>query len=284
MGHGRWRLSDNLQRKVQGNAPAVVFLLCLLSLAVAFGSFAFYARGHAVKNPDVAQDWNKILGALADLRLCALPNETGRETAAAGVRRVVSAPLLGERTPADEASANWTYVSLLVPLVLTGGTEDQKPSNIHTTLTGSQLGLKGPAGKETLNVTLHYLLEREQNDSTCVSLAAPAHILPQTRLPPLCPASEEQRSGHSVVSIVVSQQHGASPQECFQMRFSPDPSFTVMLSQEDRDLACHHLMIFSGSLLALCAVLCFIGTFSCTKSRRYHGNGLDLQKEPLLDS
>ncbi|KPP74254.1 hypothetical protein Z043_106595 [Scleropages formosus] len=143
MGHGRWRLSDNLQRKVQGNAPAVVFLLCLLSLAVAFGSFAFYARGHAVKNPDVAQDWNKILGALADLRLCALPNETDRETAAAGVRRVVSAPLLGERTPADEASANWTYVSLLVPLVLTGGTEDQKPSNIHTTLTGSQLGLKG---------------------------------------------------------------------------------------------------------------------------------------------
>ncbi|KAL4646499.1 transmembrane protein 248-like isoform X2 [Arapaima gigas] len=285
----QWWPFESVQKKLRGDPPAVVFLLCLLSLTVAFSSFAFYIQGHAVKDPDVAQDWNKILGALADLQLCVLHNETDREASGVTVQRVVSAPLLGEHELADRVPANWTYLSLLVPLMLTGGTQGHNPASFRTMLTGSHLGLKGPAGEEVLNVTIRFLTEHEGNSSlpgatTCLSLTAPAHILPQTCLPPVCPVSEEQYSGQSTLSVVASKSYKMDPQECFHMEFSPDPRFTVMLSQVDRELAMHHLMIFSGSLLTLFVVLCFIGTLSCTKSRRYHGNGLDLQKDPLLDS
>ncbi|XP_048841897.1 uncharacterized protein zgc:158398 isoform X2 [Brienomyrus brachyistius] len=251
---GKWHPFQNIRTNLMNNPPVVVFFLCMVSIATAFIGFGAYTKKYEVRDPDVAQE------------------------------------------AAGEVSTNYSHWSLLVPLVLSGSTPKQHPASFKMALRGSLLGLKGPAGKTVLNLTLHFLTERELNashagdgsssGSTCLSFMAPAHFVPHTRMPPLCPAREEPYTDHSVVTAMTSDQYkqdAQSAEPCYRMEFNPDPEL-IMLSQGDRDLAVHHLMIFAGCLLSLCAVLCFAGSFSFSMSRKNQSNGQDLQKESLLHS
>ncbi|XP_023701218.1 insulin-like growth factor-binding protein 3 receptor isoform X1 [Paramormyrops kingsleyae] len=292
---GKWHPFENIRTNLMNNPPLVVFFLCMVLMAAAFIGFGAYTNKHDVRDPDVTQDWNQILSSLAALKLCALDTDTEGKAASADAQHISKSLLLGHEA-AGEVSANYSHWSLLVPLVLSGSTPNQHPASFKMTLRGNLLGLKGPAGKTVLNLTIHFLTERELNashagdgsssGSTCLSFMAPAHVVPHTRMPPLCPASEEPYADHSVVTAMTSDQYkqGAqSAKPCYRMEFNPDPKL-IMLSQGDRDLAVHHLMMVAGCLLSLCAVLCFAGSFSFSVSRKYHSTGQDLQKESLLNS
>ncbi|KAG7481081.1 hypothetical protein MATL_G00063000 [Megalops atlanticus] len=300
---GTWQPLGNFKNYLEHHPPTVIFLVCLFTLAVTFISFGAYIKDHEVRNPDVAQDWNQILASLASLKFCVFSNETDAEAVSLDQEHVVASPPLVEHetdgipSNSSDVLLASTHLSLLVPLALTESSQGRSPASLHTMLLGSELGLKGPAGKETLNLTLLFYSQPELTNSgsggeitptiTCLRVTAPTYVLPQTPHPPACPVSEEQDSDHSPLRAVISEQRNPSPQhalECFSMDFTPNPSLTVMLSQEERDLAGHHLMLVSACLLSLCGVLCFFWSLSCSKSRRYHGNGLDLQKEPLIDS
>ncbi|KAG9354469.1 hypothetical protein JZ751_001179 [Albula glossodonta] len=214
-----------------------------------------------------------------------------------------AAPSLVEHETVDgipsntsNASFAFTHLSMLVPLALTDSSQGRSLVRLQTTLWGSELGLKGSAGNKSLNLTLLFYSQPGQTNSgsvqtgsriTCLRVTAPSHILPQIPHPPVCPVIEDQDNDHSPLKIITSAQRNSNPKnalECYYMQFTPDHNLTVMLSQEEKDLAGQHLIMVSACLLSLCGVLCCFASLSCLKSRRYHGNGLDLQKDPLIDS
>ncbi|KAJ8414053.1 hypothetical protein AAFF_G00066510 [Aldrovandia affinis] len=298
---GMWQPLGNLRSYLEHHPPTIIFFLCLLSLAATFIGFGEYSKAHDVMNPDIALDWNQVLASIANLKFCRFGNETeGGNAPSPDVdhRENASTPLVGH-VAADGIPANASHpplapihLSLLVPLALADSSQARSPASLRTTLWGRDIGLKGSAGNESLNLTLLFYSQPELRNSetgstfTCLRVTAPAHILPQTPQPPVCPVMEDNNSDHSPLNAITSPRKNCNPQNalCYCMEFTSNANLTVMLSQEERDLAGHHLMMVSACLLSLCGLLCLFGSLSCSKSRRYHGNELDSQKEPLIDS
>ncbi|XP_072565217.1 transmembrane protein 248 isoform X2 [Paramormyrops kingsleyae] len=209
---GKWHPFENIRTNLMNNPPLVVFFLCMVLMAAAFIGFGAYTNKHDVRDPDVTQDWNQILSSLAALKLCALDTDTEGKAASADAQHISKSLLLGHEA-AGEVSANYSHWSLLVPLVLSGSTPNQHPASFKMTLRGNLLGLKGPAGKTVLNLTIHFLTERELNashagdgsssGSTCLSFMAPAHVVPHTR----CWGNNLQLNTSKTKELVVDFQH-----------------------------------------------------------------------------
>ncbi|XP_064153783.1 transmembrane protein 248 isoform X2 [Anguilla rostrata] len=297
LGMGMWQPFGNLRSYLERHPPTIIFFMCLISLAITFLSFGLYVKAHYVRNPDITQDWNQILASIADLKFCVFANET--DAPSFPMEHAVSSPQFVDHKSAVGIPLNSshiplasTHLSLLVPLALAESSQGRGPANLHAVLQGSELGLKGSAGNESLNLTLlfysqpeliHNGLSGETGSTfTCLRVTAPAYILPQTPHPPACPVSDDQDSPLNAITSAWNQ-NPQSTLECYCLKFTPNPSLTVILSQEERDLAGHHLIMVSACLLSVCGVLCFLGSLPCSKSQRYQDNGLDL-KEPLIDS
>nr|XP_014434506.1 insulin-like growth factor-binding protein 3 receptor [Pelodiscus sinensis] len=78
---------------------------------------------------------------------------------------------------------------------------------------------------------------------SCLSLAGPSSMLPQSRAPPRCIVGDLD----------------AQPQEelgsCYQPQYQPDPALATMLTMEDRRLCSQRLLLAGLTLLCLCALL-----------------------------
>ncbi|MBN3321234.1 MORC2 protein, partial [Atractosteus spatula] len=192
-----WQPFGNLRRCTEDQPPVVIFFLCLLSLAVTFIGFGAYARSHEVKNPDIVQDWNQVLGSLAKLRFCVLENGTDISTAPLVTGEThASAPLVQHEThdghvgnPSSDP-LTLTHLSILGQLDWAPQRRDQDPVYLWATLWGKQLDFKGSAEKTALNIS--FILpswsqlagngsERQSGPSrTCIGFSAPARLLPDT--------------------------------------------------------------------------------------------------------
>ncbi|KAM3867532.1 transmembrane protein 248 [Diretmus argenteus] len=94
-----------------------------------------------------------------------------------------------------------------------------------------------------------------------------------------CAANEKINSTVHVVPLETSASH-----TCYSLQSKHDPKLTVMLTKEQQDVVGRHLLEVSVCLLGVCLILCLSASLTHSLPRRYHGNGLDLHSEPLIDS
>merc|ERR1719354_866059 len=131
---------SNLRSYLEHHPPAVIFYLCMVMLSMTFIGFGFYTtQTKHVKNPDVVLDWNQLLGSIASLRYCLPINGSGE------VERAAVPKEKSNGQPGDLPKI--VQRSLIVPLVFTGN-PDATNSIFSATLLGSQVGVKGEAGKQ----------------------------------------------------------------------------------------------------------------------------------------
>ncbi|XP_015275010.1 PREDICTED: insulin-like growth factor-binding protein 3 receptor [Gekko japonicus] len=195
---------------LERHPPLVTFFFCLLSLAVAFGSFAAYLQSHDVPNPDV--------------------KETHEDTS----------------TPPPSAAAEFhTTVSVLVGLTfeLQNGTDPPNGTHLALTVTGRELGLKGPDTQEPIHLVIAIM--NSLSHESCLSIIAPSSLLPKTRKPPECVMRERRV-------------HPEEPGLCYQSHYQDDPALSSMLDQADRALCSQRLLLTTAFLLCLCAMLCCV--------------------------
>ncbi|KAM9495448.1 transmembrane protein 248 isoform 1-T5 [Clarias gariepinus] len=294
----RWHPITNLRNRIIQHPPVAVFFMCMLVLAGAFISIGIYLQNHDIKNPDINMDWNQLLGSLARLKFCTQLNDTDL----LNERPDINSPLLlnhGDE-PFNNTQQKTEVISrfLLVPLMHVGEYLDH--NSISSTLLGSQLGLKGSAGKQSLNISLLLNVQNHisSTDSapthkpsnmqstsqsySCLKITAPRHILPQTTLPQQCPSNKHPENMSPVKALAIgSNKKSSNAPACLSFEFSPDPKLTVLLTQEEKALARYHLLLVSIVLLALCIIMCLFGTLTCSKSRCHLAT--DPQKETLLE-
>lgn len=270
---GKWQPLSNLRSYLEHHPPGVIFFLCMLMLSLTFIGIGFYTQTHSVRNPDETPDWNQFLESISNLLFCVPGN---------GSAEVELNPF-----PKKKSDSQSDSQFLLVPLVFSGGVRGETPRFLSTSLLGSQVGLKGAAEKEVFNMSLIFYSQKQTTDRgpvTCLKLWAPAVMLPKTPRPPDCPVRQGVASDHFNTRAFLSSKNVPPSFHCHKLEFTPDDSLTAYLSKEEKTLVGKHLLFVSATLLVICGLLCFGASLPCSRSRRYHGNELNLHKEPLLES
>ncbi|XP_008280256.1 transmembrane protein 248 [Stegastes partitus] len=274
---GFWQPVTNLREYVSQNPPGTTFFLCLLTLAISFICLSSYSSTHTLPNPDTTKDWNHLLSALSQFQLCVTGNTSSSELVSS-----VSSPLMEQEkdrrtsTNSTKSLSPITHLRLKVPLTVTSSSPGSslKDLSLHVTFNASQLQL---GGKKRVNLTLESL--SGDNAHTCLTISAPTHLVPMSRLPPECPASEKIISP---IRVEASNEIPAASQACYSLHSKNDPTLTVMLTREEQRVAVRHLLEVSGCLLAVCLMLCLAAGLTHSLTRRNQWNGLDIQNEPLL--
>nr|XP_048710648.1 insulin-like growth factor-binding protein 3 receptor isoform X7 [Caretta caretta] len=173
-------LLGSLRLCLERRPPLVCFCLCLFSLAAAFLALAAYIQWHEVRDPDITQDWNSLLESLSHLRFCTDNGTWGGPTTLAPTPR--AAPPSPGAPPA---------LSVLVGLTfnLPGGGRPNA-TRLALTVTGHQLGLGGPDAQQPIRlVVVTPWPPGPSPQGSCLSLAGPPSMLPQTRRIAACAAS-----------------------------------------------------------------------------------------------
>uniref|UniRef100_A0A3P8U806 TMEM248/TMEM219 domain-containing protein n=1 Tax=Amphiprion percula TaxID=161767 RepID=A0A3P8U806_AMPPE len=276
---GFWQPVTNLRDYVSQNPPGATFFLCLLTLALSFICLSSYSSTHTLPNPDITKDWNHLLSALSQFQLCVKENASSSDLLSS-----TSSALMEQEqdrkttTNSIKSLSSVTRLHLKVPLVVTSSSPggSLKDLSLHTTLNASQLQLEGT---ESVNLTLERL--SGNTTYTCLTISAPANLLPMSLLPPMCPASEKNISP---IHVDASNEMPTASQTCYSLHSKNDPTFTVMLTSEEQSVAVRHLLEVSGCLLTVCLMLCLAAGLTHSLTRRNNWNGLDLQNEPLIDA
>ncbi|KAF3850877.1 hypothetical protein F7725_012649 [Dissostichus mawsoni] len=260
---GFWQPGTNLRDYVSQNPPLVTFFLCLLTLAISFICFSSYSYTHTVPNPDTVKDWNHLLSSFSEHKLCVQANASLSELVSP-----VPSPLMDKDSLVSSTKTPLTTLHLKVPLSVTTNSNSGSLKNfaLHTAFTASQLHLGVFDRKRILHLPHH---------------KGPAHLLPMKLLPPECP---EFKKNISPLHVEVSDKKPAASQTCYSLHSQDDPTLTVMLTQEERNVAVRHLLEVSVCLLGVCLVLCVAASLTQSLIRRHHWNGLDIQNEPLMDT
>uniref|UniRef100_A0A8D2JF32 TMEM248/TMEM219 domain-containing protein n=1 Tax=Varanus komodoensis TaxID=61221 RepID=A0A8D2JF32_VARKO len=221
-------LLSSLRVCLERHPPLVSSFFCLLSLAVAFIGFAVYIQSHDVQNPDVKEDWNALLKSLAHLMFC-IPNKT---------QHSASAP-----PPSTTTAESSATLSVMVGLTfdLHNGTDPPNGTHLSLTVSGTELGLKGPDAQKSI----HFLavVMNSASRECCLSIVAPLSLLPKTRQPPQCEIREWNM-------------HLEESGVCYRSHYQANPALSSMLDQADRALCSQRLLMTSAFLLCLCAMLC----------------------------
>ncbi|XP_062993921.1 insulin-like growth factor-binding protein 3 receptor isoform X2 [Elgaria multicarinata webbii] len=220
-------LLGSLRVCLERHPPLVSFFFCLLSLAVAFLGFAVYIQSHDVQNPDVEEDWNSLLKSLANLMFC-IPNKTQQNAST---------------VPSSTTTAeSFTALSVMVGLSfdLHNGTDPPNGTHLGLTVSGTELGLKGPDAQEPIHLLA--VIVNSVSRESCLSIIAPSSLLPKTRQPPRCVIGEWDI-------------HLEEPGICYKSHYQPNPALSSLLDQADRALCSQRLLMTSAFLLCLCAML-----------------------------
>uniref|UniRef100_A0A3Q1FNR5 Transmembrane protein 248-like n=1 Tax=Acanthochromis polyacanthus TaxID=80966 RepID=A0A3Q1FNR5_9TELE len=246
---GFWQPVTNLRDCVSQNPPGTTFFLCLLTLALSFICLASYSSTHTLPNPDTTKDWNHLLSALSQFQLCVKENANSSELLSSTSSALMEKEQ-DRKTTTDSSPSSITHRHLKVPLVVTSSSPSSslKDLSLHTMLNANQLQLEG---KESVNLTLERL--SGNTTYTCLTISAPANVLPLSLLPPACPASEKDMSP---IHVDASKEMPTASQTCYSLHSKNDPTFTVMLTPEEQSVAVRHLLEVSGCLLGVCLMLC----------------------------
>uniref|UniRef100_A0A8C7ZCY0 TMEM248/TMEM219 domain-containing protein n=2 Tax=Oryzias sinensis TaxID=183150 RepID=A0A8C7ZCY0_9TELE len=241
---------SNLRVNASHNPPAATFFFCLLTLAISLICLSFYSETHTLPNPDNTKNWNNLFFSLSQLYLCVKANSSSFLD-----RSSIPSPLEQKKDQATSVtnssnSLSVTLENLRVPLVITTSlTSNQlKEFSLSTVLSARELHL---GDEETANVTIQ--ITSGVNKSTCLTISAPAHLLPMSLSPPKCPALEKNIK---TTYVVASNQLPTASQTCFSLDSKDDPTLVIMLTKEEQSVAVRHLLEVSVCLLGVCLILC----------------------------
>ncbi|XP_024130625.1 uncharacterized protein LOC112148071 [Oryzias melastigma] len=164
-----------------------------------------------------------------------------------------SFPLALEQKKNQASTSNGfsvTLENLRVPLAITTSlTSNQlKEFSFSTVISARQLHL---GDEETANLTMQ--ITSGVNKSTCLTISAPAHLLPTSLPPPQCLTSEKNIT---TTFVVASNQLPKASQTCFSLHSKDDPTLVTMLTKEEQRVAVRHLLEVSVCLLGVCLILC----------------------------
>ncbi|KAF6729600.1 Transmembrane protein 248 [Oryzias melastigma] len=243
---GTWQPLSNLKLRASHNPPAATFFFCLLTLAISLICLSFYSETHTLPNPDTTKDWNHLLFSLSQLYLCVKTNSSSFLDRS-------SFPLALEQKKNQASTSNGfsvTLENLRVPLAITTSlTSNQlKEFSFSTVISARQLHL---GDEETANLTMQ--ITSGVNKSTCLTISAPAHLLPTSLPPPQCLTSEKNIT---TTFVVASNQLPKASQTCFSLHSKDDPTLVTMLTKEEQRVAVRHLLEVSVCLLGVCLILC----------------------------
>ncbi|KAJ1125391.1 hypothetical protein NDU88_003823 [Pleurodeles waltl] len=272
-------LGENVLACCEQRPPHVTFILCLFTLAVAFGALGAYINSNEVTDPDIRQDWNTFLQSLSDNLFCLPTNNT--EDWSPDLWPIAS-PVLNETDNAGHPQS-WVTVSLLASLTFlpTWGIREVLIHNrvrLETQIRGHKLGLTGPGAEEILNITAvpwhpqgcggaTFCLLSEITDS-CITLTVPASLLPSTRKPPDCGVHPLTRTLVTPGTTARSKSDGSwKTPPCYQGKYRWQPSLTTMLTEGERSRCRIHLLFASCILFLLASGLCCIGAVSTVPTR-----------------
>ncbi|XP_043924184.1 transmembrane protein 248-like isoform X2 [Protopterus annectens] len=294
---------ENVQNCLTHRPPLVVFFLCLLTIASAFIAFAVYVETHAVRDPDVEQDWNDFLQTISKLHFCFSDNETAMEEelshiTTCSIKHHSQANLIDhghKKVPEtntsslDSTTVTWT---LRVPMMFNVPQNVKViPSNtgFQTAVCGRAVGLKGLAADELINITVVFLQFKQQCEQsntcisseqidTCITISAPQYVLPKTKLPPLCDTVSGLNSSVpvflSLPQVAVSQ----DTMDCYTASYSPNANLTDFLSEAARSLCKVRLMNAGYTLLMLAGVICVFAVVSVHTKKTNHQQRTQLKK------
>ncbi|ELT90464.1 hypothetical protein CAPTEDRAFT_222725 [Capitella teleta] len=282
---------ENLKGFASSRPPIVIFMVCLGLFAFVLLSLAFYVQSNELQNPNVAEDWNMFLDSFADLEFCVQGNSseaspyltTDKTTAHPGLsaRDVRSSPA----PPPDETSAPATdsisnhSVSMLVTFYPTRDflLIPHNMTHLTTTIFGRELGLKGVAGDEVINVSMEIANDWNRTQCsglhgrckpikvfTCVYFQAPAHVFPDSKIPPQCSALNDTMPGMEYNAVMRAHNPGTyttfycKAQPFIKVKYNLDPTLTVWLSLHDRSVINLHLLHTSYFLFVMVlTLLCY---------------------------
>ncbi|XP_024908944.1 transmembrane protein 248 [Cynoglossus semilaevis] len=267
---GCWQPVTNIKNFVFHNPPMVTFFFSLLSLAISFICLASYSYTHSLPNPDIDVDWNHVLSSLSQLELCIKPRANSTELVSPATTHPNWKQNKRESvSTSTNNSSSVTHLHVQVPLRVSLSTANGPVQNhsLFTTLRAGQLHLKGD---QSVNVTLQFT--SGVTYQTCIAISVPTQLLPQSPLPPKCPAFNS-----SPIQVEVNNELPSTFQTCYSLHYTNDPTLAVMLTQVEQNMAVHHLLEVSVSLLALCLMLCLAASVSQLLICCNPWNGLHLQ-------
>ncbi|XP_063791332.1 insulin-like growth factor-binding protein 3 receptor [Pseudophryne corroboree] len=236
------------------NPPVATFFLCLMTLSITLLCIGAYIETHPVK--DFSQDWDGFLKTLSLQKICPQGNTTGQPP---------SPDLARDSALLPDHPSN---VSVLASIVLSPQKLAVNLSGLQISTTGRQLGMTGPSVDARLLVTVTSGGWSVQcNDSGaecpvkhCVTVLGPQILLPQSRSSPKCPVS----SGGVQLQPHLYGVGAAHDISCCSIVYNGDSDLRNMLSQGERSLCFHRLLISAVCLSVLWVILY---TISCCMNR-----------------
>ncbi|XP_078713571.1 transmembrane protein 248 [Lampetra fluviatilis] len=207
--------------------PVVVFALCCAAAGAACLCVGEFVRRVAVRDPDVAQDWNSLLLHLGELDLCVQEQRSDNDTRevtpsppapARPARAPPTAPGPGADGPSSSAPPLpprlLVSVRVLVTLTPSAGSawgRSGAVSHLGVSLPSQALHLAGPS--RPVNVTLSLATTWDSDDchlrgncqaasyNACAIVWADSGVLPNTPRPESCdPVDEELRRLEATVA------------------------------------------------------------------------------------
>ncbi|XP_064652449.1 transmembrane protein 248-like isoform X2 [Lineus longissimus] len=289
---------ENLKSFATNRPPLMIFMICMSAFAIILVSLAYIIKVNEIKNHDLSQDWNVFLESFSELQFCVTGNATDPN----------SPPQVTEKTPekvdvvikgAADKHANKQLVVQNKP-ANANATEENRTSDIifentrnysvsllitihpssdflriphnvthlYGTVTGDQLGLRGAALNQEVNIT--FALPFDWNSTkcdkegkcdpvqiyTCVNFQAAPSVFPVTRKPLGCYGVNEtgveyhaHLEAHKDLSFF--NYYRCKSQTKIRVHYDLNPTLTVMLSLHDRSLINLHLMHTSYFLFVM---------------------------------
>lgn len=266
-----WQPLTSLREYVCNKPPGVTFFFCLLTLALSFICLSVYDYTHSLPNPDVVKDWNSLLAAITQYKLCV--NNSTSFTQIDPQFSNAEQKTQKDSLPNSTARDSSVVLHFQVPLMLAPKSKDLLQSiSLHTSFTLRQLQLEG---NETCTMKIDFLA----NERSCLTLRAQSHLLPVSPVPPPCP----QTTNNKEVVYTEPKKLTAPALTCYSLQSVYDPTLRVMLTKEERLVAVRHLVEMAVVLLGICLILCLSVSFIHSPSQQSRWTEQDLQ-EPLIDN
>ncbi|XP_074642214.1 transmembrane protein 248-like [Tubulanus polymorphus] len=266
---------ENVKGFVTSRPPLVLFMISISLFAIVLLTLSYIIKVNEIKDPNFAEDWNVFLESFSRLEFCVTGKDSEHNAPV-----VNSPPQVKENSAPDEnddgiltyeTSRNYS-VSLL--LTVHPKTDFLRIRNnvthLHGVVKGQQLGLKGAAAQEDVNITfsLPYNWNLTQCNEegtcepvkiyTCVHFQASPAVFPVSKYgrPQMCRGMNETGEyyhahveAHKDYSFF--KYYRCRKQTKISVHYNINPALTVMLSLHDRSVINLHLMHTSYFLFVM---------------------------------
>lgn len=277
---------ENFRGFASSRPPLIVFMICLGFFAIVLMTLGYYVKiSDQVRNPDVSQDWNVFLESFSELEFCILSNTTEPVTTAVPITRAVTQSQKSKETPSPSEESTSAVTPLdgaknySVSMLLTVRPTREFIS-VHHNLThlsgsilGSEIGLKGPAAEEMINVTMD--LPFDWNNSkcglpmgcdpvqiyTCVHFQGNYNVFPKSRSPEVCESINETITGieyHAQMKAhkpKVYSTYYCRSRPVIKANYKLNPGLTVWLTLHEKSAINLHMLHTSYFLMVMVITL-----------------------------